>query len=96
LSFFLYYKALMRDSSASFLREICFLPQSVLASLCAAAVWMCGRFGSVAQLAAAGVLCAIYFLTAERMGLMRGVPEGWRPACLLRYVLYNAGFARKN
>ncbi len=90
LSFLLYYKVLIPDSLSAFLRSTRFFEQLVLVSLCASLAWWCERFGIVAQLLATFVIGSAYLLLAERLGLMCGVPEGWHPSALLRYVMGSA------
>lgn len=87
LSFFLYFMVLLPDSIICFLRDIRFFPQLVLVSLCSGAAWLCGEFGIAAQLSAAAFLGIFYFMAAERMGFLRGVPENWLPSNLVSYFI---------
>jgi putative peptidoglycan lipid II flippase len=89
------YKIMMDDSLWKFLVDSKFFQQLVIVLVGSAVVWFSGRFGTAAHLACLIAVTPVYFLLAERMGLMPCVPEHWRPRGLVSFLAAGADSFRK-
>ena len=56
-------------------------------ALCVVAIAASGRLGIYAQTFFAAITGVVYLLLAEKLGLLSGIPEHWRPL-RLAFFLY--------
>ena len=85
IGFTLSYMVMIDRNIPEFFMNIRFFPQLAAASACAGIVTLGGALGLFAQLSLAVIFGFLYFFLSERIGLMSGVPEHWRPSHLALY-----------
>lgn len=89
-TFVVYYAVVVRGSLPGYLLQTRFFQQLLLVLAAGAVVHGCLRFGPVVQLLAAAVIGPTVLFLAERLHLLPGVPEHWRPRALAGFLAASA------
>lgn len=87
IGFALIYLSMMGGGLLRFLLDIKLPQQLAATALCAVAIAASGRLGIYAQTFFAAITGVVYLLLAEKLGLLSGIPEHWRPL-RLAFFLY--------
>ena len=87
IGFALTYMIMIDRDVTAFFKNIRFFRQLTAVSACAGIVILGGELGLFVQLSLAIIFGGLYFFLSERVGLMSGVPEHWRPSRLALYFI---------